>query len=97
MGKSGDAEALSFNLNDFKARSNTYGGLTPRAKRILSKNKLERTDDELYVLKVRYVSSTHLECMPLLDVLVLIRQRFISYINMYPNLDGIKVVSLYIT
>ena len=46
--------ALVFDVNAFKAASTGYGGLHPKARRILQKHPIDRSDEELHVLKVSY-------------------------------------------
>ncbi|CAH1791879.1 unnamed protein product [Owenia fusiformis] len=46
-----DKEALSFDLNNFRASNKSYGGISVRAKRILAKNALERSEGDLLHLR----------------------------------------------
>jgi len=46
-----DGEALVFDLNNFRFQQRSYGGLTSRARRILLKHPIERSDAELQLLR----------------------------------------------
>ena len=51
-----DSETLVFDLNNFRAKCGAYGGVTSRTRSILNKHPIERTEEELLLLKV-YTSS----------------------------------------
>jgi len=46
-----DGETLVFDLNNFRFHQRSYGGLTARARRILLKHPIERSDTELQILR----------------------------------------------
>ena len=46
-------EPLTFNVANFKVSHKTYGGLSNRVRRILTKHPLERSNSDLIVLMVR--------------------------------------------
>jgi len=46
-----DGETLVFDLNNFRFHQRSYGGLTPRARRILLKHPIERSESELQTLR----------------------------------------------
>ena len=47
-------ESLVFDVNAFKSVNRTYGGLSGKARGLLLKHPIERTDEDLVLLKVQY-------------------------------------------